>query len=110
VLNKQRHGDFDVDQSAPELAVLRGHTPVLLDDIVSSGHSMAGAVRLLRGEGLEAPVCVGVHALFGAGAGSLIEAAGAGRVVTCNTVAHPTNAIDLTPLLADAVRAVSGVG
>jgi len=107
VLRKQRHGDFDVDQAAPELAALRGHTPVLLDDIVASGHSMAGAVRLLRGEGLEAPVCIGVHALFTAGAGPLLAEAGAARVVTCNTVGHPSNAIDLTPLVADAVKVFS---
>jgi ribose-phosphate pyrophosphokinase len=107
VLRKQRRGDFDVDQAAPELAALRGHTPVLLDDIVSSGHSMAGAVRLLRGEGFEAPVCVGVHALLAHGAESLLSQAGAARLVTCNTIAHHSNAIDLTPLLADAVKAIS---
>jgi ribose-phosphate pyrophosphokinase len=108
VLRKQRHGDFDVDLSAPELAALRGRTPVLLDDIVSSGQSMAGAVRLLRGEGFEPPVCVGVHALFCGDAESVLGEAGAARVVTCNTVAHPSNAIDVTPLLAAAVRAMSG--
>jgi ribose-phosphate pyrophosphokinase len=110
VLRKQRHGDFDIDQSAPELAGLRGRTPVLLDDIVASGHTMAGAVRLLRGEGFEAPVCIGVHALFTPGADSLLGSAGAARVVSCNTVAHPSNAIDLTPLLAQAVRALTAEG
>jgi ribose-phosphate pyrophosphokinase len=110
VLSKQRHGDFDVDQSVPELAALRGRTPVLLDDIVSSGHSMAGAVRLLRGEGFDAPVCVAVHALFAPGAQTLLHNAGAARVVSCNTVAHPSNAIDLTPQLGDAVKAVCGAG
>lgn len=108
VLRKQRHGDFDVDLSAPGLAALRGCTPVLLDDIVSSGQSMAGAVRLLRGEGFEAPVCIGVHALFCAQAESVLVEAGAAQVVTCNTVAHPSNGIDLTPLLAGAVKAMSG--
>ncbi len=109
VLLKQRHGDFDVEQLLPDLAALRGRTPVLVDDIIASGRSMAGAVRLLRAAGLAAPVCVGVHALFSGDAEAVLQAAGAARVVSCNSVAHPSNAIDLEPSLAEAVRQQAGL-
>jgi ribose-phosphate pyrophosphokinase len=79
---------------------------VLVDDIVSSAHTLAEAVRQLLAQGAERPVCVGVHALHAGEATALLEAAGAARVVSCNTLVHPSNAIDVTPLLADAVRSV----
>lgn len=104
VLEKHRHGDLDVEQSVPDLSAFAGRTPVLVDDIVSSARSMAGAVRLLRGLGLAPPVCVGVHALFGGDAEAVLRESGAARVVSCNTVPHPSNAIDVAGLIADAVR------
>lgn len=104
VLEKHRHGDLDIEQSLPDLAPLRGRTPVLVDDIIASAHSMAGAVRLLRSDGFAPPVCIGVHALFSGDADAVLRAAGAAHVVSCNTVPHPSNAIDLVPSLAHATR------
>jgi len=104
VFRKQRHGDRDVELVAPTLGPLHGHTPVLVDDIIASGRTMAGAVLQLRASGLAAPVCVGVHAVFAGDAVAALHAAGAVRIVSCNTLPHPTNAIDLTGALAEAVR------
>jgi len=47
-----------------------------------------------------------VHALFAGDALALLQAVGPARVITCNTVLHPTNAIDLDRSLAQAVREV----
>lgn len=103
VLDKRRHGDRDVEVSAPQIDRYRDRTPVLIDDIVSTAHTMIAAVGRLREAGLAAPVCIGVHALFAANACGELEAAGAARVVTCNTVAHASNGIDVHPAVADAV-------
>lgn len=102
VLRKTRHGDRSVSLAVPDLGLLQGRTPVLVDDIISSAHTMAEAVRVLRAHGSAAPVCAGVHALFADGAADLLHAAGAHQVVTCNTLAHPSNAIDVVPALAAA--------
>lgn len=104
VLRKTRHGDRSVSLSVPDLAALKGHTPVLVDDIISSAHTMAEAVRSLRAALGTAPVCVGVHALFADQAEQLLRDAGAARVATCNTVAHASNEIDLSGALGEAVR------
>lgn len=104
VLRKSRHGDRSVSLSVPDLAALHGHTPVLVDDIISSAHTMAEAVRALRANGSAPPVCVGVHALFAAGAFELLSAAGAASVVTCNTVPHASNAIDVMGAVGEAAR------
>lgn len=107
VLRKQRRGDREVEIAWADTAALRGRTPVLVDDIVSSGQTLATAVRVLRAAGLAAPVCVGVHALFDPEAVANVLAAGAARVVSCNTLPHPSNAIDLTAALAQAIPGIA---
>jgi ribose-phosphate pyrophosphokinase len=106
VLHKERRGDREVELVLPDLAPLQNKTPVLVDDIVSSAATLAVAARRLRDVGCEAPVCVGVHAVFAAEAAARLQVSGAARVVTCNTLKHPSNAIDVTTAMADAVRAV----
>jgi ribose-phosphate pyrophosphokinase len=104
VLSKQRNGDRDVVLTLPDLASLQGHTPVLVDDIISSAHTMAEAVRALRAAGSAPPVCVGVHALFSGDGAALLQAAGAAQVVTCNTLAHASNAVDVTGAVGEAIQ------
>ncbi|MEQ9640542.1 MAG: ribose-phosphate pyrophosphokinase [Alphaproteobacteria bacterium] len=104
VLEKMRHGDRDVSVSVPQLAQWRDRTPVLVDDIISSGHTMQEALAHLRGTGSVAPACVAVHGLFAEDAFTRLQQAGATRIVTTNSVAHQSNAMDLAPMLADAMR------
>lgn len=101
VLEKIRHGDRNVEIKLRVLDRWKGRTPVLVDDIISSGRTMLEAIRLLTAQGWSTPVCIAVHGLFADGAGQLLAQAGA-RVVTSNSVPHATNDIDLTPLLAEA--------
>jgi ribose-phosphate pyrophosphokinase len=104
VLRKLRRGDRDVRLVLPDLGALQGHVPVLVDDIVSSAHTLAEAVRALRATGLAAPVCIGIHPVFAGDAEVLLRAAGAARIVSCNTLAHPSNGIDVSGAIAEAVR------
>lgn len=103
VLEKARHGDRDVDVRLPNLPHLQDRSPVLLDDIVSSGATMLAAAAQLRAGGFPAPVFVGVHALCPTDVFERLSANG-GRLVSCNTVSHPSNAIDLHHAVAMAVR------
>ena len=110
VLEKIRRGDRDVTVSVPNTAPLHGHTPVLVDDIVSTARTMAAAARHLTGQGITAPVCVGVHAVFSDGAYAELVSAGANRIVTTNTISHPTNAINVTGLVSSAVQSLIEYG
>ena len=103
VLEKMRRGDLDVEVSVPDAEQLRNHTPVLVDDIISTARTMIETIRNLRREGLAEPVCVGVHAVFSDDAYDELKEAGAAQVVTCNTISHSSNAIDLTDLLAESL-------
>lgn len=95
VLEKQRCGDRDVEISISDPALLRGRSPVLIDDIISTGQTMIAATRQVAAFAGRNPVCVGVHAVFAGNAYEELLHAGAGRVVTCNTIPHFTNRIDL---------------
>lgn len=97
VLSKERFGDRDVRVSVPDLSRWAGHTPVLVDDIVSSARTMIEACRHMVAAGLPRPVCVAVHALFAGDAFQSLRQV-AGRIVTTNTVPHETNAIEIAPL------------
>ena len=105
VLEKSRRGDRDVLVSAIPAGELRaGRTAVLIDDIVSSGRTMIETVRQWTREGLPGPVCLAVHGVFAAQAYEALQAAGAARIVTTNSIAHASNGIDIGGLLAEPVR------
>jgi ribose-phosphate pyrophosphokinase len=82
-------------------------TPVLVDDIASTGHTLLAAARALREAPAAAPVCVVVHALFDEQTASKLLLAGVVRIASCDTVRHPSNAIALGPALARAVRSLT---
>lgn len=104
VLAKRRLGDRSVEISVPEVATHGGRRPVLIDDIISSARTMAVAVRQVRSAFGSDPVCIGVHAVFAPDAMQALEDAGAARVVTCNTLPHTSNGIDVMGEVAQAVR------
>ena len=62
VLRKTRHGDRSVDIEVPDLSIWRGRTPVLVDDIASSGRTLAVGRTSSPSKGMRKPECVVVHA------------------------------------------------
>lgn len=108
VLDKVRRGDRDVEIGTPDTGTLGGRTPVIVDDIVSSGRTMIETARHLIALGLPAPVCVAIHAVFAPDAYEQLLAAGAARVVSTDSIGHPSNAISIVPLLGHACADMFG--
>ena len=104
VLSKTRRGDREVEISVPDVEEFQHHTPVLVDDIISSVHTMIETVRLLKKAGMPAPVCIGVHGIFAENAELKLLEAGAAYVFTCNTIENSSNAVDLTSDIAKAIQ------
>ncbi len=98
VLEKTRRGDKEVEIAMPDISHLRDRIPVLVDDIISTGRTMIETANRLQQMGLQAPVCIGVHALFSDDAMEKMRQAGISQIVTCDTIAHPTNGIECAQL------------
>jgi len=104
ILEKTRRGDRDVSVSAPPSGSWNGHTPIVIDDIVSTGKTMIAATQQLRAAGSAAPMCVAIHAVFADSLVDELTRAGAAGIVTCDTIAHASNRICVVEALADATR------
>ena len=89
VLAKERRGDYDVRVGPPQADL--------------AGRTMIEAIARLREARARAPICLAVHGLFAGDAEQRLRLAGAAAVATANTIEHPTNAIDVAPVLVEAL-------
>jgi ribose-phosphate pyrophosphokinase len=81
-------------------AIRLGRHVVLLDDVASTGRTLAQAARgLLAGGALGVDAAV-THALFVGDALAQVRAAGVGAVWSSDCVAHESNVVSIVPLLA----------
>lgn len=106
VCAKSRHGDQRVDIALPEGADVRGRAVVILDDVASSGYTLARTAEVVRAAGAASVDVAVTHALFAGDALALIRAAGVGEVWSTDCIVHPTNAVQIAPMLAQALRQI----
>ncbi len=103
ILNKIRKGDRVVKVSIPEIEQYKNYTPILIDDIISTGRTMIETIKHLQSLQTHLPICIGVHAVFSDNAYEDLLKAGAGKIVTCNTIKHISNDIDVSNLIIDSL-------
>lgn len=108
VSTKERYGDRDVRIQLPGIAQWKAHTPVLVDDIISSGRTMVENLKALGAQMARRPVCIGVHGIFAQDALDRLHAAGADRVVACTTIPGSHAQIDIAAEVAAAAYALCG--
>ncbi|MGZ3375111.1 MAG: ribose-phosphate diphosphokinase [Phenylobacterium sp.] len=104
VLQKIRSGDADVGLTIPEGVAVTGRRAVLVDDICSSGATLAAAAEALAVRGAASVEAIVAHALFDEAAAAGLRHAGIVRISSTDSCRHPTNRIYLAGLLADALR------
>ncbi|KAA0681113.1 ribose-phosphate diphosphokinase [Roseomonas genomospecies 6] len=102
---KERRGDRDVTVTLPPDAPLAGRPVVIVDDVISSGETIFSCARAARAAGAASVRVFGVHALFDAAVSARFEAEGLGVPLSCDGVPHPSNALPLARLIADALVA-----
>ena len=105
VARKQRIGDDTVVVTLPPGVRAPCARAVLVDDIASSGATLAAAARALHEAGAERVDAVVAHAIIAPGAEARIREARIVSLVSCDTLPHPTNAIETAGLIADALLA-----
>lgn len=99
VAHKTRHGDKSVDITLPLMNVKDRHV-VLLDDIASSGRTLALAAKLLYAAGAKTVDVAVTHALFNGDAMEIITHAGIQEIWSTDCILHPTNAVSILPKIA----------
>jgi len=100
---KRRIDDRQVELTLGPEANVGGRAVLLLDDICSTGGTLERALLALRAAGARSVDIAVAHALFGADAAQRLVAAGARRIISSESVPHPTNTLELDGVLAPAL-------
>jgi ribose-phosphate pyrophosphokinase len=100
VFQKERQGDRDIRLTPPNLDPFDNSTPVIIDDIVSSGATMMAAAKILLDAGIRPGFCIAVHALFdeqlSTELASLFDA-----VLTSDSIPNRFSRFQVAPLIAE---------
>ena len=99
IMEKKRFGDRDVSIEVPDLSAWKGRTILLVDDMISTGRTLIVVAEQLRAQGFTDIRALCVHALHDDDAAARMKEAGISAVLSCNTVVHPSNAVDIADFL-----------
>ena len=104
VAHKTRRGDRSVVVEFPDPALFAGRPALMVDDIVSSGGTLMTGAKALHAAGAATVDAIVTHALFAPEFTRTLFEAGIRSVRSSDSVPHPTNAIALDGILAEALR------
>ena len=92
---------------------IEGRTCVLIDDMIDTGGTIAGAVQVLKDAGARDVIIAATHAVFSDPAAERLANCGANEVVVTNTLPIPESkrfetltVLSIAPLIARAIREV----
>ena len=107
VCHKVRHGDHTVQLELPDV-VVGAREVVLIDDVASTGQTVAQAACLLLAAGAASVDVAVTHALFAGDALAVLRSAGVGEIWSTDCIAHSSNAISMAAPIASALAEVLG--
>jgi len=107
VCRKIRLGDHSVHIELPPISVARHHV-VLVDDVASTGQTLASTAQLLLGAGAKSVAVAVTHALFAQDAIQKIQRAGVQDIWSTDSIPHASNVIYLAASLAEAIAKIYG--
>lgn len=105
VAKKTRRGDTRVEVSLPDMDC-RNRPVIIVDDMVSTGRTIAQAAKLLQSAGAGDIYCAVTHPLFCSDAEQYILDSGVKAIWSTDSINHPTASIRLHTLLAEAVTRI----
>ncbi len=105
IATKTRLGDREVQIALPDIN-LHGRVVVIVDDMASTGFTLAAAAEKARIAGAKAIYAFVTHALFVEGAITRIQKAGIEEIWSTDSIPHASNAVSLLPLLVHSVKKI----
>ncbi|ALD63206.1 ribose-phosphate diphosphokinase [Glutamicibacter soli] len=100
-------------ESKTVVGQVKGRTAILIDDMIDTGGTIAGAVRVLKEAGAKDVIIAATHAVFSDPAAQRLAECGATEVVVTNTLPIPEEkrfenltVLSIAPLLARAISEV----
>jgi ribose-phosphate pyrophosphokinase len=104
VLKKTRFSSRHVSVKMIKPIPIKGKNVVIVDDIISTGHTVIEAAKSARKLGAKSVSVIGVHGLFVENAIEKLNKAGIKKIITTNCIEHKTNKIDVTHLLLEQLK------
>jgi ribose-phosphate pyrophosphokinase len=101
---KTRQSDTGVTIRIPRIERAKGRPIVLVDDLVSTGVTLMQCAKQLAQAGAAGIEALAVHALCGPKEDVALRASGIARLRSTDSIPNPSNAIRLTPLLAESLK------
>lgn len=104
VLKKKRWNARTVKIKIKEELELSKNDVVIVDDIISTGHTMIETVKEAKRLGAKRIYCMGVHAILADNADRKLKKLGIKGIIATNAVTNKYDKIDLAPILADEIK------
>ncbi|MDA4130232.1 MAG: ribose-phosphate pyrophosphokinase [Thaumarchaeota archaeon] len=93
----RRTGEISTEEQTLDLS---GRDAIIVDDMISTGASVAKCAQLLKKYGAGKVIATCAHAVLIGGAAERIMAAGVDQIVTTNSIPTKYSKVDVSPLIA----------
>ena len=104
VFHKTRHSSRHVTETMLKKVDMVNKNVIIVDDIISTGHTIAEAAKKAKKSGAKSVIAISVHGLLVEHAESKMKKAGVAKVITTNCIEHKTNKIDVSSILIGELR------
>lgn len=98
ILKKQR---FSAEKVKIQEKKFSGNV-IIIDDIISTGHTILETIKIAKSHNAEKITCIGIHALLIGNSAKLITKHA--KLITTNTIQNKYSKIDISPIIAEALK------
>lgn len=100
ILEKTRLGDTKIKQKEKKLGDAKNY--IIIDDIISTGKTLLGAIKMAKRQGAKKVTCIGIHGLFVNNSDKLIRKHA--NIITTNTVPNRYAKIDISHAIIEKLK------